>query len=232
MSAYDDWQRTWDQQQEAYLPYREEAFDSLIDVATVVEPARVLDLAGGPGSFSLRLLRRLPDAKVTLLDYDPVLLEIARASLPPAVTVVSANLSAPGWTAGIPGGQFDAIFSTASLHCFDGTRLGALYGEVRELLRPGGLFVNADRMEERGLPTVTKLLERQADDGWKRWWERAAVAPELRQPMAERARTCDGESADFYPDSDWHLQALRTAGFTESGVLWRRYCQAAVVAMR
>ncbi|MFD0788195.1 class I SAM-dependent methyltransferase, partial [Micromonospora azadirachtae] len=78
------WQESWDRQQEAYLPDREHRFTAMLDAVDAVTdgvPPRVLDLAGGTGTISLRTLARFPDAEVTVLDLDPALLAIAEASL-------------------------------------------------------------------------------------------------------------------------------------------------------
>jgi len=47
-----------------------------MDAACGTNPC-VLDLAGGTGSITLRLLDRLPDATAVILDQDPAVLRIA-----------------------------------------------------------------------------------------------------------------------------------------------------------
>ena len=41
-----------------------------------------------------------------------------------------------------------------------------------------------------------------------------------------------GHSPEWNPPATWHLDALRAAGFTEAGVLWRGGADAAVAALR
>ncbi|MDN5915253.1 MAG: class I SAM-dependent methyltransferase [Pseudonocardia sp.] len=41
-------------------------------------PGRLLDLACGPGSLARRAVRRFPGAEVVGVDFDPVMLELAR----------------------------------------------------------------------------------------------------------------------------------------------------------
>ena len=102
MSAYISgaWQESWDRQQEAFMPDREHRFAAMLDAVDAVTegaPPRVLDLAGGTGTISLRVLARFPGAVVTVLDQDPVLLSLARQSLAGRATVVSADLGGPRW---------------------------------------------------------------------------------------------------------------------------------------
>ncbi|WP_238452247.1 trans-aconitate 2-methyltransferase [Micromonospora sp. 4G55] len=133
------WQESWDRQQEAYLPDREHRFAALLDAADAVAgdgPLRLLDLAGGTGSISLRALARHPDAQVTLVDLDPVLLTIAEASLAGRATVVTADLNRPDWTAALPHRGYDAVLTATALHWLDGPRLATLYGEIAPRCAP------------------------------------------------------------------------------------------------
>ncbi|MFE9749908.1 class I SAM-dependent methyltransferase [Saccharothrix saharensis] len=205
--------RGWDLRQEPFLPHRDEAFAVLADAAA---GRRALDLAGGPGSIAARLV----NAEVTVLDVDPVLLEIARAALGDRVAVVSADLGAPGWAAGR---EFDAVVAGTALHCFGPDRLRALYREIHGVLAPGGVFANADRMPAGPVVGEGGLA------GWHEWWATALAHPALAEAARDRS---EGDSADFYPPASWHLDALRAAGFDEVEVRWRRDDTAVVVARR
>jgi trans-aconitate methyltransferase len=167
------WQDSWDRQQTAYMPDREHRFAAMLDVVEATNPDRapsILDLAGGTGSISLRALERFPEATTTLVDVDPVLLTIARASLDPRSTVVSADLRLPGWVRELPSRPYDAVLTATALHWIDADRLAALYGEIRQLLRPDGVFINADHMVDPDLPTLSQMLDRweqtQRDARW------------------------------------------------------------------
>ena len=54
------WLRRWDAQQERYIPDREALFALALDVVDRLAgtPARLLDLACGPGSFAARAAAR------------------------------------------------------------------------------------------------------------------------------------------------------------------------------
>nr|WP_221377764.1 class I SAM-dependent methyltransferase [Actinoplanes polyasparticus] len=253
MSAYlsnpQIWQESWDRQQEAFLPDREERFAAMLSAvaATTDGPApRVLDLAGGTGTISLRTLARFPRARVTVLDQDPVLMAIATASLRDRGDIVDADLSDPGWRAKLPEEGFDAVLTATALHWLPAERVATLYGEIREVLRPGGIFVNADHMPEDSLPTLSERLrdhgraEREARyaagaaTGWNDWWALAAADEFLAPKAVERERiypkTRHGQ--EWNPPALWHVDALRVAGFNEAGVLWRGGTDAAVVGLR
>jgi trans-aconitate methyltransferase len=243
------WQESWDRQQQAFMPDREERFAAMLAaVAAIAGDAapKVLDLAGGTGTISLRTLARFPGAEVTVLDQDPVLLSIASASLRERATVVDADLSDPSWRAKLPSEGFDAVLTATALHWLPADRVTALYGEVREVLRPGGIFVNADHMPEESLPTVSERLRDHAGaqrearyasgaaTSWTDWWKRAADDDFLAPKVAERQHIYPAtrHSHEWTPPAVWHVDALRAAGFSEAGVLWRGGTDAAVVGLR
>ncbi|SNS95950.1 Methyltransferase domain-containing protein [Asanoa hainanensis] len=250
MSPYLDasaWQESWDRQQEAFLPDREERFTAMLDIVEAVAgPApRVLDLAGGTGSISLRTLRRFPRGTTTLVDIDPVLLTIARASLDDRTAIVTTDLRDPAWTGALPHDGYDAVLSATALHWLDEDRLAALYGEIAHVLRPGGVVINADHMPDEGLPGLSKTLRDRARErrnaryaagaatSWPGWWDLVSRDEVLAAPYAERKKIFSStEHHDWTPPATWHEAVLREAGFTEVGLAWRGGTDAAVVAVR
>lgn len=68
---------------------------------------------------------------------------------------------------------------------------------------------------------------------WQAWWERVAADPTLA-PLAEKRALIypGGHSAEWHPPAGWHVNALREAGFSEAGVVWRGGLDAAVVGVR
>jgi SAM-dependent methyltransferase len=242
------WQASWDRQQEAYMPDREQRFTALLDVVEAATPSdspAILDLAGGTGSISLRALGRFPRATTTLVDIDPVLLTIARSSVDERTTVVTADLRQPGWINQLPRGDYDAVLTATALHWIEEHRLAALYGEIRDLLRPGGVFINADHMPDAGLPGLSGALKQSdrtrreteyAGDStlsWEGWWERLAQDPDLGPLLDQRRQVFDGlHSVEFAPASEWHEHALQAAGFSEVGLVWRGLRDAAVAGVR
>jgi trans-aconitate methyltransferase len=208
-------------------------------------PLHVLDLAGGTGSISLRLLRRRPDARPTLVDLDPALLAIARATIGDRATIVPADLRRSDWTPDLPDQPFDAVLTATALHWLSADRLRALYSEVRDLLHPGAIMVNADHMPDNALPGLTKQLVDRAETiqqarhatgaapSWRHWWQTAAADPALGPLIRQRDQVFGAEvSHEWTPPASWHLDVLREAGYRETGLLWRSGPDAAVVAVR
>ncbi|WP_406409371.1 class I SAM-dependent methyltransferase [Streptomyces halstedii] len=241
------WQESWDRQQEWYMPDREERFRVMLDmVEAVVGPApRVLDLACGTGSITDRLVRRFPDATSTGVDLDPALLAIARGTFEgdDRVTFVTADLKDPAWTERLPYSSYDAVLTATALHWLHREPLAELYGRVGQLVREGGVFMNADHMIDTETPRINAAerahrhasMDRARAGGaldWADWWALAAKDPALAEPTAERYRIY-GEHADGdMPSPQWHAAALRAAGFGEARTVWSSPSDTLMLALK
>ncbi|MBY8881740.1 class I SAM-dependent methyltransferase [Actinacidiphila acidipaludis] len=241
------WQESWDRQQEWYMPDREERFRVMLDMveATAGPAPRVLDLACGTGSITDRLLARFPDATSTGVDLDPALLTIAGGYFrdDPRVTLVTADLKDPGWPALLPHTAYDAVLTATALHWLRSDDLRVLYGQLAGLVRPGGVFLNADHMPDPATPRINAAeralrharMDREKAAGvldWQAWWQLAAADPALAAPTAERFRIY-GEHADGdTPSAAWHAAALVDAGFGEARTVWSSPSDALVLALR
>ncbi len=248
MARWAHWLGSWEAQQQALLPGREERF-SLICAAVATgcgTQPRVLDLGSGPGSLALRVARSLPAAEVVAVDRDPVLLEIGRRALVrrPQVSFADRDLGDPL----LPelGSGFDAAVSSTALHWLDRAALATLYRSLARMLRPGGLFLNADHLprSEGAIAELVKGLEHVAEErrldpapsgprSWDGWWTIAEGAPELAEAVAERCRREHRHPQRGVPVSlEQHQDALRDVGFAEVGCLWQHLNDRILVAIR
>ena len=129
---------------------------------------RLVDLAGGTGSITRRVLARFPAATSVVLDVDAALLAIARGTFAgdPRVRVCSADLATPGWLEqlGEPGGSIHAVLTATALHWLTPERVAGVYAEATSLLRPGGVLVNTETIPDPGLPSLAGELQRITED--------------------------------------------------------------------
>ncbi|HEY3139719.1 MAG TPA: class I SAM-dependent methyltransferase [Acidimicrobiales bacterium] len=242
------WQRSWDIQQEGYMPDREARLDALLDVVEVVAGSSplVLDLACGTGSISRRLIERFPKARSIAVDIDPALLTIARSTFAgdDRVRIVRADLAAARWMGALPVSRVDAVVTATALHWLQEPTLRRLYRDLRGVVRPGGAVANVDIMVSHDLPSLSQGLAAIEDrrhavvrsDGrpdWDGWWDIVAEDPDLADAVVERRAVFGGNhAAGFAPPASWHVQALRDAGFSEVGIAWRAGNSAMVAAVR
>jgi SAM-dependent methyltransferase len=100
-------------------------------------PMHVLDIAAGHGLFGIEIAKQNPNARVTGLDWAPVLrvaLENARKA-----GVHDRYNMLPGSAFEVDyGGPYDAVLLTNFLHHFDKPTNITLLKKVRSALKPGG----------------------------------------------------------------------------------------------
>ncbi|MGC4938643.1 class I SAM-dependent methyltransferase [Kribbella sp. DT2] len=251
MTAIEQLVQRWDDQQAAYITHREQRFEVMLDVIARLAAAEdggrltVLDLACGPGSLAGRILERFPDVQVIGLDYDPVLLTLADTWLGDRFTAVDADLARPGWETKLPPGPIHAAVSSTALHWLKPAELVAGYATLGTLLPSNGVFMNADhlRYDPQTQPFLTEAAA--ADDErtqrtaraagaqtWDEWWADAVAVPALGERLAERERRFADRPPTPHAPLGLHLQALGTAGFAETGTIWRYYDDVVVFARR
>ncbi|MEV0585188.1 class I SAM-dependent methyltransferase [Nonomuraea sp. NPDC050310] len=235
------WLRRWDAQQERYVAERERRFEVVGDVLRHALADRprplVLDLGCGPGSLAVRLARRLPDARVIGVDTDPLLLALGRSAYPEVARFAEADLRRPGWTARLGLEEAaDAVVSATALHYLPVADLAAVYEELAGLIRPGGLFVNADNLYDEQ-PAIAALAaavrgERVGDgEDWASWWRAAGQDPVLAPLVAAREAggTVEG---DHRVSVAVHAALLRQAGFAQVGTVWQTGDDVVLAAVR
>ena len=242
----------WDRQQEGYIKQRDERFNVMFDILAHVFGDRftVVDAACGPGSLTRRLLDRFPAAKVVAIDADVMLLDLARASLADygdRVHVVEADLADPSWAerardaAETLGGRPPvALVSTTALHWLSPGGLAEFYGAAGALLANGGVVMNGDHMRfDARWPTLAsaaaawrdRMLKEAVDageDDWEAWWRRVADIPALSELKTRRdaffaSRPAKRPTSYVDCSVDFHVAALRHAGFVEVGTAWQAF---------
>lgn len=242
----DELRKSWEDQQNVHEPDRELRFELMLDYVEQLTgpPARVLDLACGPGSITRRVLDRFPSVKVVAVDIDPLLLELAHEAFAgdDRVEVVRSQLADPAWTDDLLPGGFDAVLTATAMHWFPADALAGVYAGVARLLRPGGVFANADHA-----PVAEPVLRGAADalhqcylretfaqgvESCDQWYERAYAVPGYEGLREERERVFEHWSGDLLEREGWHVDLLRRNGFERAGAVWRRGNDALILAIR
>ncbi|MEU2042009.1 class I SAM-dependent methyltransferase [Nocardia niwae] len=241
------WQRSWDQQQQFYLPEREERFRVMLNVvaAAVGTAPRVLDLACGTGTISRRLFARMPEARSVGVDVDPTMLAIAQGSFEgdSRITFLTGDIAEPSWMESLLDEPFDAVLTATSTHWMKADPVIRLYADLVKLIRPGGVFLNADHMPDPDTPmlnAIDKVIQNAHQENarahgaldWEQWWATVALDPGLAGPHAGSRAIFDQHSGGEEHPVTWHCRQLREAGFLEAGVAWQSINDAMVVAIR
>ncbi len=100
-------------------------------------PMRVLDIAAGHGLFGIEIAKQNPEARVTGLDWAPVLRVALRNAEKAGVTDRYDMLPGSAFDVDF-GGPYDVVLLTNFLHHFDKATNVGLLKKVRAALKPGG----------------------------------------------------------------------------------------------
>jgi tRNA (cmo5U34)-methyltransferase len=179
-------------------------------------PSRILDLGAGTGLLSRCLRAAYPEAEITLLDGAGLMLDKARDLLgEEKFRYLQADLNAP-----LPEGPWDAVASALAIHHLDDPEKGRLFGRIRNVLRPGGVFVNAEQVAGPA-PVFTEMY---AD-----WHERQARA--AGSDDEEWSGAVERMAFDQCASVEDQLCWLRAAGFSHADCVFKDHRFAVIVAL-
>lgn len=241
-----DWVERYDRMQERYLAARHERFNIIVGIIAATHrcPRKVLDLGCGTGSLSLRILEAFPRCRLIGIDLDETLLMLAARRLSRfrrRVKLVRADLRKGGWLRAA-GNGFDGVVSATALHWLSADQLAGLYRQLGSIIKPGGIFLNADHVASECQVIQRAWLKhrevarrdqapRQADT----WWEFCrAYAAALNRDPGEMGSNVVGkwEGVERGMPLAWHFDRLRESRFTDPECFWRRDCDAIYGAVR
>jgi SAM-dependent methyltransferase len=140
--------RQWAEEADAKRPWRERFRQEIAGIlrTSTLPVRRVLELGSGPGLLAECVLRSGEIERYVLLDFSPPMLALSRTRLGanPAASFVLADFKGPDWPSAV-GGPMDAVVTMQAVHELRHKRhAAALYRQVHELLRPGGVLLVCD----------------------------------------------------------------------------------------
>ncbi len=185
------------------IPLTIEQIDMMLRLLTAARGERLenfLDLGCGDGVLSSAILDENPTARGCLVDFSESALAAAREQLGPhaaRVEFILADYAQPGWAGEIARLQpFDAVVSGFAAQHSPNDRKRALFGEVFQLLKPEGIFINIEHVA-----SATRWTESIWDD----YMIDAIFGQELRA-SADRSRA--EIARDYYARAVQQADAL------------------------
>ena len=204
--------------------------DAPVAMALVAEAAacatphaqHLLDVGCGAGNFSLRLLEKLPNLDVTLVDLSRPMLDRATERVQRATS--GAVVALQGDVRDVPLGeeQFDVILAAAVLHHLrEDAQWQSVFAAFYRALRPGGSLWIFDLVES-SVPAVQRLM-------WRKYGE---YLTEFKDEAYRDHVFAYVEHEDTPRPLVFQLDLLRKVGFSQVDVLHKNVCFAAFGAVK
>ena len=132
--------------------------------ATTPRAASVLDIGCGAGNYTLKLLQRLPNLNVTLLDLSQPMLDRAAGRVRSVTTGTVITRQQDIRQADLKDGQFDIILAAAVLHHLrTDDEWQAVFTKLYRALAPGGSIWISDLIEHTTAPIQSMMYQRYGD---------------------------------------------------------------------
>lgn len=187
---------------------------------------QVLELGCGTGITTRALLGAAPNILVTCIDIEPSMIEATQRSLKHDACRVSyreGDITAVLST--LRNASFDAIASAFTLHHIEGDDLDLTLVEALRVLKPGGLFVNADKIAHPDNRQHAKDLREQIE-AFSAY--DSVGRPDLRVEWTDHYLADEATHLDELE----HNAALEAAGFVDVRTIWRARMEAIVAARK
>ena len=237
--SYNEFLSTWESQQNALIEMREQRFSFMMDVIenSHSKVDSILDVGCGPGSFTIRLAEKFPQARIYSIDYDPVLLRIAKNNVSKyasRVRILEYDLKGNEWLHALDDEKFDAIVSTTALHWIPKSNLKSLYENFYNILKSGGIFMDGDHFRSNNdseyiQNLYSKIRDKISGDNlsreeamnWDQWWKYIADKGVFSEELMERSRRYTSGSHDQKITLEDHIDILNRCGFDSVGIIWQ-----------
>ena len=190
--------------------------------ATSAHARHVLDVGCGAGNYTLKLLERLPNLDVTLVDLSRPMLERAALRVGQATTGAVTTLQGDIREIALPQQTFDIILAAAVLdHLRTDSEWKDVFAAFHRALRPGGSLWAFDLVES-SIPAIEQLMQKRYGEyltGFKDEAYRDHVFAYVEKEDTPRPLI-------------FQLELLRAVGFDRVDVLHKNVCFAAFGAVR
>ena len=200
------------------------AMDLIVRAAAAVTPAarHVLDIGCGAGNYTLKLLERLPELNVTLVDLSRPMLDRALQRIAEATTANVTTIQADIRKLRLGEDRFDIILAAAVFHHLrTDAEWHDVFAKCYAALRPGGSLWISDLIEHAS-PAVQALM-------WQRY---GAYLAGLKDEAYRDHVFAYIAKEDTPRPLPYQIDLLRSVGFSAVEVLHKNGCFAAFGALK
>lgn len=191
----------------------------------------LLDLGAGDGAAAAAVHSWRATDRIVLVDFSHPMLDEARlrfAGVSAEIDYVEGDLLTSDWTPSVAArGPFDAVVSRYAIHHLPHERKRTLYGEIFDLLKPGGLFINIEHVESAA-PVYQRAFDRLMIEGI------TATSSDARtfQDVASAYRTRQDKDTNILAPVEDQCDWLRVHGYVDVDCAFRIFELAVFVGKR
>jgi tRNA (cmo5U34)-methyltransferase len=200
------------------------ALDLIVRAAATATPAaqHVLDIGCGAGNYTLKLLQRLPELNITLIDLSRPMLDRALQRLSAATTANVTVIQDDIRKVRLGEARFDIILAAAVFHHLrTDAEWHDVFAKCFAALRPGGSLWISDLIEH-ATPVVQAIM-----------WERYGTYLAGLKDVAYRDHVFAYiEKEDTPRPLLYQIDLLRSVGFSAVEILHKNNCFAAFGAIK
>ncbi|HEY7183871.1 MAG TPA: class I SAM-dependent methyltransferase [Blastocatellia bacterium] len=193
-----------------------------VAAATTPSATHLLDIGCGAGNYTLKILERLPNLNVTLVDLSKPMLDRARERVRPMTNGEISIAQSDIRDLDLGDSQFDIIVAAAVFHHLreDG-EWSSVFRKCHRALRPGGSIWISDFVSHQSREAQAVM--------WARYGE---YLEQLRGPEYRDHVFAYVEQEDTPRSVLYQVDLLREAGFREVEILHKNSCFAAFGAVK
>ncbi|MFS0868535.1 class I SAM-dependent methyltransferase [Paenibacillus xylanilyticus] len=205
---FDKVAQDYDMQRKQLIPCFNDFYGMALDLMECSKDnPRILDLGAGTGLLSGMVLQKYPNARITLMDISEKMLEMARRRFADTdqVQYVVGDYTKHAFTS-----SYDMIISSLSIHHLTHADKKNVFGTVYKMLKPGGLFINADQVQGR-----TPMTDAYYRDRWLDAIHKSGLSDEAISASIERRKV------DINAKLEDQLLWLEEAGFSVADCMYK-----------
>jgi tRNA (cmo5U34)-methyltransferase len=200
----------YDEQRKKLIPCFDDFYGIAASVANVKEDSpNILDIGAGTGLFSSFMLKKYPNAKVTLIDISEKMLEIAklRFSDNENMTYIIGDYMKHDFVE-----RFDIVISSLSIHHLTDIEKKCLYKKIFHIMKQDGIFINADQVLGH-TPYIDSLYK----SDWKNKVENSGLS------RAEILSAYERTKLDKMSTLEEQMNWLRDIGFSDVDCIYKYF---------
>jgi tRNA (cmo5U34)-methyltransferase len=207
--AFDETASRYDAQRTWIIPEMDDYYSAAVWAAECTNSRpQILDIGAGTGLLSALIIRKYPDAILTLVDLSESMLSMAQERFAGRkdVRYITGDYSSVDFA-----GRYDLICSALSIHHLEQGDKRRLYQKVFDTLHPGGIFVNADQVLGE-----TPAINRRYMEYWDEFLEPCPLPFEDKKQVLYRRDTFD-RNEKLSVQLGW----MQDCGFTNIDVVYK-----------